>query len=141
MDDPFAELELDAIEQEKSRRVGIETDHTGSCAPVSRRSQSSRDFVAMNTLDNCGVPIDLRKGNHVRIRRSWRMPLAGQSGVISAIEPNDPCGTYLIQFKDGLQFRYERRDLELMVAPSTFHERLVRACLGLLDRFVCRRAV
>ena len=95
----------------------------------------------VNMLDKNGIAIDLKSGNPVRIRRSWRTPLAGRSGVVLAIEPNDPYGTYLIQFKDGLQFRYERRDLELMVAPSTFHERLVRACLGLLDRFVCRRAV
>jgi hypothetical protein len=77
----------------------------------------------------CKTPIDLSRGNHVRVRRSWRMPLAGHSGVVSAIEPNDPCGTYLIQFEGGLQFRYERRDLELMVAPSIVHERLVRALL------------
>jgi hypothetical protein len=31
----------------------------------------------------------------------------------------------LIQFEDGLQFRYERQDLELMVAPYAFPERVV----------------
>jgi hypothetical protein len=81
----------------------------------------------MTMLDKNGIPIDLRNGNHVRIRRSWRTPLAGHSGVVSSIEPNDPYGTYLIQFEDGLQFRYERGDLELMVAFCTFPERVVRA--------------
>jgi hypothetical protein len=78
-------------------------------------------------LDKNGIAIDLKCGNRVRIRRSWSTPLAGCSGVVLAIEPNDPYGTYLIQFQDGLQFRYERQDLELMDAPSTFPERLVRA--------------
>src|SRR5215813_10861397 len=80
-------------------------------------------------LDKNGIPIDLRSGSHVRIRRSWRTPLAGHSGVISAIDPNDRYGTYLIQFEDGLQFRYERQDLELIVASCTFLERAVRALL------------
>ena len=53
----------------------------------------------------------------------------GRSGVVSTIEQNDPYGTYLIQFEDGLQFRYERKELELMVAPCTFPERVVRAML------------
>src|SRR5215471_17524395 len=80
-------------------------------------------------LDKNGIRIDLRSEHHVRIRRSWRTPLAGRSGVVLAIEPDDPYGTYLIRFEDGLQFRYERRDLEVMVAPCTLPER-VRAFLS-----------
>ena len=76
----------------------------------------------MKLLEKNRIAIGLRTGNHVRIRRSWRAPLAGRSGVISAIEPNDPYGTYLIQFDDGLQFRYERQDLELMVGSCAFPE-------------------
>lgn len=83
----------------------------------------------MKMLDKNGIPIDLRSGNHVRIRRSWRTPMTGRSGVVSAIEPNDPYGTYLVQFEDGLQFRYERGDLELMVPSYSFPERVVRAFL------------
>jgi hypothetical protein len=83
----------------------------------------------MNMLDKNGIRIDLRSGTHVHIRRSWRSPLAGRSGVVSAIEPNDPYGTYLVQFEDGLQFRYERQDLELVVVRYTFSERIVRAFL------------
>ena len=83
----------------------------------------------MNMFDKNGVRIDLGCGNHVRIRRGWRTPLAGRSGVVSSIEPNDPYGTYLIHFEDGLQFRYERQDLELVVARFTFPERIVRAFL------------
>ena len=80
-------------------------------------------------LDKNGIPIDLRSGTRVRIRRSWRMPMAGRPGVVSAIEPNDHYGTYLIRFEDGLQFRYERQDLELMVGPYNFPERVVCALL------------
>jgi len=68
----------------------------------------------MNMFDGNGIRIDLKSGHHVRIRWSWRTPLAGRSGVVLAIEPDDPYGTYLIQFEDGLQFRYERPDLEVM---------------------------
>ena len=80
-------------------------------------------------LDKNGIAIDLKNGNRVRIRRSLRTPLAGRSGVVLVIEPNDPYGTYLIQFKEGLQFRYERQDLELMAAPYAFPQRVVRALL------------
>jgi len=89
----------------------------------------------MNMLDKNGIQIDLRSGNHVRIRRSWRTPLGGRLGIVSTIEPNDPHGTYLIQFEDGLQFRYERQELELMVDPYTFPERVVRALLRFARSF------
>ena len=78
-------------------------------------------------LEKKGIAIDLRIGNDVRVRRSWRSPLGGRAGVVSAIDPNDNYGTYLIQFEDGLQFRYERQGLELVVAPCTFPERIFRA--------------
>jgi len=55
--------------------------------------------------------------------------MAGRSGVISAIEPNDPYGKYVVQFDGGLQFRYGRQDLELMVASYTLRERVLRAFL------------
>ena len=69
------------------------------------------------------------------MRVSRRLPLAGHSGVVSAIEPNDLHGTYLVQFEDGLQFRYERQELELMVDPYTFPERVVRALLRFARSF------
>jgi hypothetical protein len=57
---------------------------------------------------------------NVCIRVSRRLPLAGHSGVVSAIEPNDPYGTYFVQFEDGLQFQYDRQDLELWSVHATF---------------------
>jgi hypothetical protein len=86
-------------------------------------------------LDKAGIQIDLRSGNHVRIRRSWRSPLGGRLGVVSMIELNDRHGAYLIQFEDGLQFRYKRQELELMVAPYTFPERVVHALLRFARSF------
>jgi len=78
-------------------------------------------------LEKKGIAIDLRIGNDVRVRRSWCSSLGGCSGVVSAIDPSDPYGMYLIQFEDGLQFRCERQGLELVVAPCTFPERIFRA--------------
>jgi hypothetical protein len=69
----------------------------------------------MNMLDKSGTLIDIRTGNAVRIRRTWRAPQAGRLGVVSAIEPNDAYGAYLIELEDGLLFRYYRHELE----PST----------------------
>jgi hypothetical protein len=80
-------------------------------------------------LDKNGISIDLRIGNDVRVRRSWCSLLGGRSGVVSAIDPNDRYGTYLVQFEDGLQFRYERQDLELRIGPCNFPERVVCALL------------
>jgi len=47
-----------------------------------------------------GIGIDLRSGNHVGVLQSWRSPIAGCAGVVSTIDPNDPYGTYLVQFED-----------------------------------------
>jgi hypothetical protein len=47
-----------------------------------------------------GIGIDLRSGNHVGVLQSWRSPMAGCAGVVSTIDPNDPYGTYLVQFED-----------------------------------------
>ena len=72
----------------------------------------------MNMLDKSGTPIDLRTGNAVRIRRTWRSPYAGRLGVVSAIEPHDAYGGYVIEFEDGFHFRYHRQELEPVLAGS-----------------------
>jgi hypothetical protein len=69
----------------------------------------------------------LSSGDNVVIRRGWRSPHAGRSGVLSAIEPNDPYGAYLVHFDDGTEFRYGFQELEALVAPPPhFFERAVR---------------
>src|SRR5262245_35468543 len=89
--------------------------------------------------DNNTISIDIRVGNPVRIRRSWQSPNVGRLGVVSAIEPNDPYGMYVIEFEDGLQFRYERHELEPPQARSAYYqERAVRKLLR-LGRLLIRR--
>lgn len=58
----------------------------------------------------------LRNGDNVRIRRRWNSPYAGRTGVLSAIEPNDPYGACLVHFEDGTQFRYGFKELESVAA-------------------------
>ena len=90
-------------------------------------------------LDKNGTPIDLRNGTHVRIRQTWRSPHAGRLGVVSAIEPNDPYGAYIIEFEDGLYFRYRRQELESVVPESDhFYQRVLVKLCGLI-RFIPRR--
>jgi hypothetical protein len=70
-------------------------------------------------IDKSGTPIDIRTGNAVRIRWTWRSPYTGRLGVVSAIEPNDAYGMYIIEFEDGLHFRYHLQELEPVLARST----------------------
>jgi hypothetical protein len=63
-------------------------------------------------LDKNAISIDIKVGYTVRIRRSWRSPYAARLGVVSAIEPNDFYGTYIVEFEDGLHFRYQRQEVE-----------------------------
>lgn len=68
-----------------------------------------------------------RNGERVRIRRSWRSPYSGCTGVLVAVETEDSYGAYVVQFDDGMQFRYQLAELQLAVAPSTpFYERVIR---------------
>jgi hypothetical protein len=93
----------------------------------------------MNMLDKSGTPIDIRTGNAVRIRRTWRSPHAGRLGVVSAIEPDDAYGAYIIEFEDGLHFRYHRQELEPVLAGSAyFYQRALGKLCGLI-RFIPRR--
>jgi len=81
-------------------------------------------------LEKYPILADIKVGNTVRIRRTWRTPHAKSPGVVSAIEPNDPYGTYTIEFEDGLQFRYKRYELEPIVdRPTYYHERAVSKLL------------
>src|SRR5262245_51962861 len=63
-------------------------------------------------LDKNAILINVRVGSTVRIRRTWRSPYAARLGVVLAIEPNDCYGTYIIEFDDGLRFRYQRHEFE-----------------------------
>ena len=54
----------------------------------------------------------LRKGESVRVRRLTRSPLPEQQGVLISVSTDDPYGSYLVQFKNGLRFRYDGSELE-----------------------------
>jgi hypothetical protein len=57
-------------------------------------------------------------GQHVRVKRSFRSPYSGRSGVLIAISINDSYGTHLVCFNDGVQFRYTPYELKLL--PGEF---------------------
>src|SRR5262249_25677973 len=91
-------------------------------------------------LNKSAILIDVRVGSTVRIRRTWRSPHAGRLGVVSAIEPNDAYGTYIIEFEDGLHFRYHRQELEPVLAGSAhFCQRAVGKLYDFI-RLLVRRA-
>jgi hypothetical protein len=58
-----------------------------------------------------GLEID----DPVQVRRR-RSPLFGMSGRVAQVVPTDPYGPYLVEFENGLQFRYRRHEL----APLTY---------------------
>ena len=61
---------------------------------------------------------NLDVGDPVRV---WRKPspLAGESGRILEISPDDIYGPYLVQFDSGLRFRYRRGELTLTDIPDS----------------------
>jgi hypothetical protein len=90
-------------------------------------------------LDKNAFLIDVRVGSTARIRRTWRSPHAGRLGVVSAIEPNDAYGAYIIEFEDGLHFRYHRHELEPVLARSAyFYQRALGKLYGFI-RLLVRR--
>jgi hypothetical protein len=54
-------------------------------------------------------------GYPVRIRRSHRVPLAGRIGKIVSVDPADAYGAYLVQFGNGLQYRYREHDFTALI--------------------------
>ena len=54
----------------------------------------------------------LEVGNPVRVKRK-PSPLAGESGKILEIALGDTYGPYLVQFDNGLRYRYRRDELAL----------------------------
>jgi hypothetical protein len=67
-------------------------------------------------------------GDRVRIRESRRSPYPGQYGVVSRVDLKDERAPYLVQFEDGMQFRYKAEEVESPYAPASQHvtDRLMR---------------
>src|SRR5262245_43430482 len=57
-------------------------------------------------------------GNCVRVARRARSPLPGELGSILDICLDDPVGPFLVQFANGLQFRYREEELEVIGTPT-----------------------
>jgi hypothetical protein len=58
-----------------------------------------------------------RVGDNVSVKHGWR-PLSGESGTLLSIDLNDSKGAYLVQFVNGLRFRYRREELTPPVPGS-----------------------
>jgi hypothetical protein len=59
----------------------------------------------------------------VRIRRSRRSPYSGEYGAACSVDLKDQHGACLVQFDDGLKFRYSIAEIELIPAhATTMHE-------------------
>ncbi len=67
---------------------------SGLSVSIGRQAQTSPRAASFTT------------GDAVRVKEYRRSPLAGQSGTIAEITPGDSCGPYLVQFDNGLRFRY-----------------------------------
>ena len=67
---------------------------SGLSVTIGRRVRTLRGTAGFST------------GDAVRVKEYRRSPLAGQSGRIAKVTLGDPCGPYLVQFGNGLQFRY-----------------------------------
>jgi len=53
-----------------------------------------------------GTAFTPQVGDLVRIRRRRRSPLAGSYGIVLSITEQDPYGPFLVEFPNGLRFRY-----------------------------------
>ncbi|HYR91970.1 MAG TPA: hypothetical protein VE422_48440 [Terriglobia bacterium] len=65
-----------------------------------------------------------RVGDQVRILGGWRSPLSGYAGTIVEISTKDSKGPYLVEFDNGLRYRYHVEELRMI------HQRTSRANLG-----------
>jgi hypothetical protein len=54
-------------------------------------------------------------GDRVRVCRLFS-PLAGKAGRVLEVDSNDNYGPYLVQFDEGLRFRYQRHELTVLKA-------------------------
>jgi len=64
-------------------------------------------------------PQTIEEQNIVRIRSGFHLPYSGRYGVVNGIDRQDRYGSYLVQFEDGLCFRYSTPELELIPAHAT----------------------
>ena len=63
-------------------------------------------------------------GNLIRVVRTARSPMPGELGRIMDISLEDPLGPFLVQFANGLQFRYCAQELEVVGVTSALKAEL-----------------
>jgi hypothetical protein len=78
---------------------------------------TSLKFIKKWLSRDAGAPRLLAAGNRVHVIRRARSPMPGELGVIVDICLDDPLGPLLVQFADGLQFRYHAQELEIVGTP------------------------
>jgi hypothetical protein len=65
--------------------------------------------------------VEFKVGDRVRVKRRAHSPLAGEAGIVVKVSPMDVCGAYLVQFNQGLRFRYTVDELDLTtLRPEVF---------------------
>jgi hypothetical protein len=78
---------------------------------------TSLKFIKKWLSREAGAPRLLAVGSRVRVIRRARSPLPGELGSIVDISLDDPLGPLLVQFANGLQFRYRAQELEIVGTP------------------------
>jgi hypothetical protein len=58
-----------------------------------------------------------RTGDRVRVERRLQSPYPNRSGIICSVDSSDLYGMYLVEFEDGLRFRYGFQELVLIENP------------------------
>lgn len=58
-------------------------------------------------------------GDYIRVRRTARSPMPGQMGRVMTVSSNDPLGPYLVEFENGMRFRYRHSELERVAYSSS----------------------
>ena len=74
-------------------------------------------------------------GSFVRIHNSARKPLAGRTGTVIAVSSVDPYGPYLVEFEDGLRFRYQVSEFSIETSPAVVRENPRRG-LNVLEKIL-----
>lgn len=64
-------------------------------------------------------PNVLFAGDNIRVRRASRSPMPGRMGQVVSVSLNDLAGAYLVQFDNGMRFRYRRGELERVAYSSS----------------------
>ena len=77
--------------------------------------------VAAYGRDITGVrsPNVLFAGDNIRVRRVSRSTMPGHRGQVVSVSQNDPQGAYLVQFDNGMRFRYRRGELDRVAYSSS----------------------